>query len=206
MQTTTPPAPKQQAIALMARYSTATAKYNEAIAPTLSELAILNAALATISAPYQAELEAIKQEAEKLGLEEALAVFGESTCNLIVGAHALKLTEADSVQCDDEKTIIRRLLKEAGKEALIPPAEIATVSDVATGQDDGVRMAASACVRVRTELNKAYIQAMYEDFAPWFNARGIYLVTKASTLLTDAPKPRKKKESAKASKQEEAAA
>ena len=179
---TPPTSAKERAISLMAQISTIKAALNTELAPLQQQAAEITALIAVATAPHQIKLDALKAEAEALGLAECLEVFGEHHSSLISSNLALKLNEGEAVICEDEQTTLKHLLKEAGKAHLIiDPADSATDAD---------RMAASACIRIKYELNKAYIQAMYEVFPEWFNARGIFLETTRTVKLTDAPKPR----------------
>lgn len=183
----------------MADYAATKALIEEALAPYQTELAelkaktaLLNSAIAKATAPHHATLEALKTEAEQLGLADQLGVFGEDACRLLSCGMVLKLTESEAVFCDDEKATIKQLLKEAGKAALLTPEEAAAIPGEPAKSEDG-RMAASACVRIRYELNKAYIGSLYDDFAPWFNKHGIWMKPTATVTLSEAPPPVVKK-------------
>lgn len=178
-----PPSAKERAITIMAEIATIKAVLNTEIAPYQQQVTELNALIAVATAPHQARLDALKAEAEALGLAECAAVFGETHSSLVSGPLALKLSDSEAVGCDDEETTIKRLLKEAGMAHLIIAPEDAD-------KTEGDRMAARACLRIKFELNKAYIQSLYDAFTEWFNARGIYLEPTRSVKLTEAPKPR----------------
>lgn len=195
-----PPASiKEQAIRLLARHGTIKAKITAISAPFLAQVAIIQEALAKETAPLQEELDKIRVEAERIGLTNADEIFGEHHTSVISNGQALKLSESEAVACDDEALTIKRLLKEAGKAHLTAEPD---------PDEKGLehRMAAAACLRIKIELNKQYVQSMYDDYAPWFQDRGISLLPSRSVKLTDAPKERPKKAAKKAKKAADAQA
>lgn len=180
---TPPPSIKERSIQLLARYATLKAKKDAVEAPFKAQIAIIQEAVATETTPIQIEMDAIKAEAERIGLENAAEIFGEHHTSIIASGHALKLNESEAVSCDDEPATIKRLLKEAGKAHLMIDPEVKEAGDEH-------RMAASACLRIKIELNKAYISSQYDDFTDWFQLRGISMEPSRTVKLGEAPKPR----------------
>ncbi|WP_395735186.1 hypothetical protein [Prosthecobacter sp.] len=180
---TPPPSIKERSVQLLARYSTLKSKKDAIEAPFKAQIAIINEAVATETTPIQLEMDAIKAEAERIGLANAAEIFGEHCTSVIASGHALKLSESEAVACDDEAATIKRLLKEAGKAHIVIDPD-----EKAEGAEH--RMAASACLRIKVELNKAYIGSMIDDFPEWFQARGISMEPSRTVKLGEAPKPR----------------
>ncbi|MES2598644.1 MAG: hypothetical protein V4662_25135 [Verrucomicrobiota bacterium] len=185
-----PSTPKTTATSLMAEYATTRAALASATAPLEREIAELQAAISVAAAPHKEKLESLKKEAEALGLTECLAIFGEDHTTFVTNGLVLKLSETDAVLCPDEEATIKRLIKEAGKASLLLPDARPTDGTSEAPTQEGDRMAARACLRIKTELNKLYIGGLYEDHTEWFNARGIFMEDRRSVSLSDAPKPR----------------
>jgi len=183
MNPTPPPSLKEQSIRLLADYSALKAKADAIKAPFQAQIAIIQGEVAKEIAPLQEQMDKIKDQAERLGLENATEIFGAHHTSVIAGTHALKLSESEAVACDDEAATIKRLLKEAGKAHIV-------IEPDDQGQNAEHRMAASACLRIKVELNKAYIQSMYDDYPEWFQLRGISLEPTRTVKLAEAPKPR----------------
>ena len=180
---TPPPSLKEQSIRLLADYSALKAKRDALVAPFAAQVAIIQAEVAKETAPLDEKMEKIKAEAERIGLENTDAIFGQHHTSVIAAGYALKLSDGEAVACDNEEATIKRLLKEAGKAHII-------VEPDSKEKDAEHAMAASACLRIKVELNKAYIQAMYDDFPEWFQRRGISLQPSRTVKLAEAPKPR----------------
>lgn len=201
---TPPPTPKTTATSLMAEYATTRAALASATAPLEKEIAEIQAAISVAAAPHKEKLENLKKQAEALGLSECLAIFGEDHTTFVTNGLVLKLSETDAVLCPDEEGTLKRLIKEAGKAPLLLPDAQPTDGTPEAPTQEGDRMAARACLRIKTELNKQYISSLYEEHTEWFNARGIFMEDRRSVTLSDAPKPRavkpKKEKVAKAKK------
>lgn len=201
--------PKEQAIALMATYNTTKAALMEACAKEESEIAILTAALEKARAPLVAKMEHLKAEVEQLGQANLVAIFGPHTCQLVSNGHALKKNVGRSVVVVDEEQLIELLLQEAGQSHLLQPdaaAEAPTTADLAAPPQPKTaeeklaelsRIAARACLRIKVELNKEYVQSLYKAHQAWFNERGIFLHESVSVTLSAVPT---KKPKAKAKK------
>lgn len=180
---TPPPSIKERSIQLLARYATLKAKKDAIEAPFKAQITIINEAVATETTPIHLEMETIKAEAERIGLANAAEIFGEHCTSVIASGHALKLNDSEAVSCDDEAATIKRLLKEAGKAHIIVEPD---------AQAEGAEhcMAASACLRIKIELNKQYISSVIDDFPEWFQSRGISMEPTRTVKLGEAPKPR----------------
>ena len=180
---TPPPSIKERTIQLLARYSTLKAQKDAIEAPFKAQIAIINEAVATETTPIHLEMETIKAEAERIGMANAAEIFGEHCTSVIASGHALKLNDSEAVSCDDEAATIKRLLKEAGKAHIIVEPD---------AQAEGAEhcMAASACLRIKIELNKQYIGSVIDDFPEWFQSRGISMEPTRTVKLGEAPKPR----------------
>ena len=178
-----PPSIKERSIQLLARYATLKAKKDAIEAPFKAQIAVIQEAVSTETTPLALEMEQIKAEAERIGLDHAAEIFGEHCISVIASGHALKLGESEAVACDDEAATIKRLLKEAGKAHLVADPD---------AQAEGAEhaMAAAACLRIRVELNKGYVQSMIDDFPAWFHERGISLQETRTVKLAEAPKQR----------------
>ena len=180
---TPPPSIKERSIQLLARYATLKAKKEAIDAPFKAQIALIQEAIAVETAPIQEEMDKIKLEAEAIGLANAAEIFGEHHSSIVASGHALKLNDSEAVACEDEASTIKRLLKEAGKAHIVIDPD-----EKAEGAEH--RMAAAACLRIKVELNKAYIGSMFDDFADWFISRGISMEPTRTVKLTEAPKPR----------------
>lgn len=189
MQTTEPTSPKITAKKLLNDYAVKQAALKEAIAPHITEIKQREAAISAATAECKIELEQMETRLKKLALDHGAEIFGEDSRSLTENGFILQVRSTDSVRCDDEAAAIRELLH---------------LSRAAKTQD--AQIAALACLRTKTELDREYIQRHCEAHADWFAVFGISVVTKDSASIREKPpvKPKaEKKTKAKKGKSEQ---
>jgi hypothetical protein len=191
---TTPTTPRIEAKTLLNEFAVKQAALKQAVAPHITEIKQREAAINEATAAYKSELEALEARLKKLALEQGEEIFGADSRSLTENGFILQLRTTEAVQCDDEAAAIRELMH---------------LSRTARTQD--AQIAALACLRTKTELDKEYISRHFEAHAEWFAVFGISVVEKDSASLREKPpaKPKaaKKPKAKKAAKTElEAAA
>lgn len=157
----------------------------QTVADFKTKLAGLQHAITEVTAPEEAAIEAMEAELKALALEHGPEIFGADRRSLTENGLKLALTETDSVEIDGgEEAACSRIQKQLA-------ALQGDDSDVARLQ----RLALSACLTVKTTINKRYVQENYDTTPDWFEALGLRVVTDDSASLRAAPKPREKKAS-----------
>ena len=144
-------------------------------ASTEAEITIRQASINEAAAPIQAEIDLIENELKKLALDKGAEIFGPESRSLTENGYILQLRRTDSVQCEDEAAAIRELLH---------------LSRTAKTQD--AQIAALACLRTKTELDKDYIAKHFENHQEWFAVFGLSVVTKDSASIRVQPKKKEK--------------
>lgn len=169
--------PRQQALDLIASYATHKAALDAASAPTLAQIASLQAALATATCEAKARLEDLEDQAKTLALQHGPEIFGPEKSSLAECGFILAVRPSESVKVEDEDASLRALQRDAES----PAAPLAT------------KLAAQACLRVKRELNKSYILENHQHAPEWFAQYGITVEERQSASLKPAPKPRQAK-------------
>jgi hypothetical protein len=186
---TTPTSPRLEAKALLNEFAVKQASLKQAVAPHITEIKQREAAINAATASYKIELETLEARLKKLALEHGDEIFDEDSRSLTENGFILQLRTTETVQCDDEAAAIRELMH---------------LSRTAWTQD--AQIAALACLRTKTELDKEYIGRHYEAHAEWFAAFGISVVEKDSASLREKPRAKPKAvKKPRAKKAEEAA-
>lgn len=177
---TTPTTPRLEAKALLNEFAVKQAALKQAVAPHITVIKQREAALNEATAAYKIELETLEARLKKLALEHGEEIFGEDSRSLTENGFILQLRTTEAVQCDDEAAAIRELLH---------------LSRTARKQDS--KIAALACLRTKTELDKEYIARHFEAHSEWFAVFGISVIEKDSASLREKP-PAKPKAAKKA--------
>lgn len=166
---------KNKAKELLNQYAVKVAALKEATAPHITEIKLREAAISAATAEHKAEIERLETELKALAVEHGEEIFGPESRSLTENGWILQLRNTESVQCDDERAAIRELLH---------------LSRTAKTQD--AQIAALACLRTKTELDREYIARHFEAHHEWFEVFGITVVTKDSASLRERPplKPR----------------
>lgn len=167
---TTPTSPRFEAKALLNEFAVKQAALKQAVAPHITEIKQREAAINEATAAYKIELEALEARLKKLALEHGDEIFGEDSRSLTENGFILQVRSTESVQCEDEAAAIRELYH---------------LSRTARTQD--VQLAALACLRTKTELDKEYIARHAPECADWFAVFGLSVVTKESASLREKP-------------------
>lgn len=161
---------KIQAEALLNQYAVKQAALKEAVAPHITEIKTREAAINEATAPFKIELEEIEKQLKELALTHGEDIFGEDSRSLTQNGFILQLRSTEAVQCDDEAAAIRELLH---------------LSRTAKTQD--AQIAALACLRTKTELDKEYIARHFDSHSEWFCIFGLSVVTKDSASIREKP-------------------
>lgn len=111
--------------------------------------AIRKAASSTLS-PMEAEMKELDAQIKDLAKDHKGTLFAKAR-TLKHQGHAVSLRSSTAYEVDDEEEVIGLL---------------ENMRD--TGEDDTVRMAAAACLRVKTELDKGFVKSNWKAFGPWF--------------------------------------
>jgi hypothetical protein len=185
----TPTSPRLEAKALLNEFAVKQAALKQAVAPHITEIKQREAAINEATAAYKIELETLEARLKKLALEHGEEIFGEDSRSLTENGFILQLRTTEAVQCDDEAAAIRELLH---------------LSRTAKTQD--AQIAALACLRTKTELDREYIAKHFAAHSEWFEVFGLSVVEKDSASLREKPpaKPKavKKPKAKKASETE----
>lgn len=166
----TPTSPRLEAKALLNEFAVKQAALKQAVAPHITEIKQREAAINEATAAYKIELETLEARLKKLALEHGEEIFGEDSRSLTENGFILQLRTTEAVQCDDETAAIAELSK--------------AIKDAKTKD---AKLAAAACLRVTTELDKTYVLKHYDGFADWFELYGIRVITKDSASLREKP-------------------
>jgi len=178
--------PKLEASRLINDYALKSAALEAATADIKAELAALTAMLNKASAPHAAELEKIEAEANALALAHGAAIFGKESRSLTQNGFILQVRSSHAVVCEDEASAMRELLH-LSRNAKTQEAQIAAL----------------ACLRTKTELDKDYITKHYDNHREWFNVFGLEVVERETASLKPAPKVKAKKATQKKAQAEE---
>lgn len=167
---TTPTTPRLEAKALLNEFAVKQAALKQAVAPHITEIKQREAAINEATAAYKIELETLEARLKKLALEHGEEIFGEDSRSLTENGFILQLRTTEAVQCADEAAAIRELMH---------------LSRTARTQD--AQIAALACLRTKTELDKEYIARHFATHSEWFAVFGISVVEKDSASLREKP-------------------
>ena len=175
--TMTDSAPRIQALQLLAEISTRRAALKEVLAPFETQIAALQRACLVATADEVTAIEQLEHELKNLALAETHAVFGGDARTLQHGLLSLGVRQADKVEIIGDEDECISALQLAAK-----------------SKDAGTRVAACACLRITTEINKVFVRENWELSSPWFSSFGLTVKEVTSVSLTE-KKPTKLKPS-----------
>jgi hypothetical protein len=161
---------RQTAKNLLNEYAVKKAALEQAVAPHITEIKQRQAAINEATESHKAELESLEAKLKKLALDHGAEIFGTDSRSLTENGFVLQLRSTEAVQCEDENAAIRELLR---------------LARVAQTQD--AQIAALACLRTETKLDKEYIARHFEAHSEWFAVFGISVVEKDSASLREKP-------------------
>lgn len=182
-----PETKRADALSILAEIATRKAALRAVLAPYETQIAALQQACLNATKEEVIAIEQLEEKVKRLGAEDPVAVFGEAR-TLTHGLFSLGIRTADKVE-------------------IIGPEDecISALQRDAKSADAGTAVAAKACLRVTTELNKVFIRENWEESSAWFSAYGLTVKESVSVSLTE-KKPTKlkpaKEEKTKPTKEE----
>lgn len=177
-----PPTLKEEALKLLADLAAAQASLKAAVAPYKAQIAVINAAITKATASKKAEIDEIDAKLKTMGIEHAVALFGDETGSLTENGLRLLVLESEAVELlDDEDAICLRLQR-----------------DLSTAEEPHERLALSSLLSVKLAVNKSYALRNYEHAPEWFEHYGVSIQARKNASVNPAPKPKSAKSKTKA--------
>ena len=146
-----PLTPRDIVAAKLNQIATLKAALNEATAPFHTQIESIRAACDTVTRSNRSEIETLVAEVEKLAATHAADIFTGKARAFEHNGHRVTRSEGKAVDCDDESAVI---------ELALDLAE--------TGEDDGTKMSAAACVKTKHSLDKSWVRSKWAKHGDWF--------------------------------------
>jgi hypothetical protein len=166
--------PRSEVLCKLARLALLNAALKEVLAPFETQVAALQKGMSDAAAPSLREIETLEEVIKHLGADHPDEVFGQASTvklnNLSLGIRRPDKVELTAAE-EDVFSVLEKL---------------------ATTGDDAQRLAAKACLRIEKTLNKVFIREMYEESPEWFEALGITVKESVSISLTEVKPPKTK--------------
>jgi hypothetical protein len=139
------------------------------LAPFETQIAAIQKGCTEATAADATAIEHLEEELKQMALTHGMEIFGKEARSLTHGLFMLAVRPTAKVEFAGDEEEILGVLAKAAKDH----------PDMAT------RLAAAACLRVKTDLNKVFVRDNWEAFAAWFTVFGLKLTESESASVVE---------------------